>query len=369
MHSYDSFREHEAIARQSQSSTVSDKNSERYRLGKEGDKKFPLHIRGQEVVLFSKSHTANNSITNAHGGAVRVIDFFQDAKEAIAFANENPTLLEDELLIHKVHTFKLITNKKYTSEDDELERIDTIMQQNSTDYEETLKEFEEHKQKLKAEAKKREEEDAKENALAAENVKADDDEKDVDEKADDADNVIHEQPSPNVDNDEDDPDILTIQTTKKNNKTSNQSDLNIVLLDDVDEDEEDDAENDTKHVEVVPVSRAIRRITSNFAGLIVCKAHDNSNEFIVSFLAGFDAEDDAKRYLHDTASDEYPTFDLFVIDTATFVYLSNIEPDEIAYRHKIIHDIVNSRLSEKKKITDVEKQAEKDGKKLKYTEI
>ena len=150
----EAIREHRDIATRCRGGvTLSDSNTSKFKLAKEGEKDFPLLIPEQNFCLFNKSHTSNNSITNPHGAAIRVIDFFQDSTETVEFIDDYPSLHEDELLLHPVHKFKLITNKIYTPEQ-ELKRIDEIIEQNRFDFEENKKEFEEHKKKLKEQAEK-----------------------------------------------------------------------------------------------------------------------------------------------------------------------------------------------------------------------
>ena len=137
----------------------------------------------------------------------------------------------------------------------------------------------------------------------------------------------------------------------------------------VDEEEEEEEENTSKKNCIKKISRSIKAVCKKFSVLIVCKSYDNDQEFIVAFLASFDKEVDARRYAQDTAGDHYNMYNVFVLKTNNFAFLSNIQPEQTAYRNKIINDIVNSKSSEQNQIEALKKEAIDSGIPLKITDI
>jgi len=98
-----------------------------------------------------------------------------------------------------------------------------------------------------------------------------------------------------------------------------------------------------------------------------------SNDCIVSFMAAFETGKQARKYIRDTAAQEYSDFELFSVRMYEFVYVdTGFDPASgisKGFHHKILDDIWRRRELDDKKAKQYIKKREENGNAITFEEI
>lgn len=144
------------------------------------------------------------------------------------------------------------------------------------------------------------------------------------------------------------------------------------------QEEEEDLDMDVL-ANSLPATSATQRHGQKYAAIGIIwddlhTEHPEQDQLIVSVFAAFDEEREATRYVRDTLSDTYKTFDMFVVRMYAWCFphvLLTKEGDQIqeSYRHKQIQDMMRAKRTGAEKIRSYEAQCQRLGIEPSVTEI